>query len=100
MSYRLDVSPAAQNEIKRLPGHIRQRMRRAINDLANSPRPPHSKRLDFELPSAEPRRLKIDDWRIIYAVIETDWQLIAVVGVRRRPPYAYADLPEVFDELT
>ncbi len=99
MSYRLDVSPAAQDEIKGLPGNVRQRIRRAIKDFADNPRPPHSKRLDFDLPEAEPRRLRLEHWRIIYVVIE-DFRLVAAVAVRRRPPYDYADLPELLRDVT
>ena len=99
MSYRLEVSPTAQDEIKRLPGYVRQRVRRAIKDFAANPRPPHSKRLDFDLPDAEPRRLRLEHWRIIYVVID-DIQLVAVVAVRRRPPYAYADLLELLRDVT
>ena len=96
MSYRLDISPSAQAELTRLPGHVRQRVRRAIRDFADNPRPPHSKRLDFDLPEVEPRRLRLERWRIIYAVIENS-QLVAVLAVRRRPPYNYAELPDLLN---
>jgi mRNA interferase RelE/StbE len=99
VSYRVDVSPDAQQEIKKLPGHVRQRVRRIIKDLANDPRPAHTKTLDFHLANAEPRRLRLDNWRIVYAVIETDVQVVAVVAVRRRPPYDYGDLPELFGDI-
>lgn len=49
--------------------------------------------------NAEPRRLRLDNWRIVYAVIETDVQVVAVVAVRRRPPYDYGDLPELFGDI-
>jgi mRNA interferase RelE/StbE len=100
VSYRLDVSPQAQAEIKRLPGHVRQRVRRIIRSFANDPRPPHSKQLDFPLSAAEPRRYSFEHWRIVYAVIETDVRLVAVVAVRRRPPYDYGDLFDLFADLT
>jgi mRNA-degrading endonuclease RelE of RelBE toxin-antitoxin system len=97
--YQLDLSPEAQEEIKRLPGHVRQRMRRVIKALTQDPRPPHSKALDVPLVGAEPRRLRLDRWRIVYAVIETDVNLVAVVAVRQRPPYDYDDLADLFSEL-
>ena len=99
MPYLLDVSPAAQTEIKRLPGHVRQRVRRAIKALAQDPRLPRSKALDLPLADAEPRRLRLDRWRIVYAVIETDVNLVAIVAVRKRPPYAYDDPPDLFREI-
>ncbi len=100
MNYRLEVSPQAQAEIKRLPGHVRQRVRRVIQSFANDPRPPHSKTLDFPLPAAEPRRYSLGCWRIVYVISETDVRWIAVVAVRKRPPYDYADLADLFADLT
>ena len=100
MKYLLDISSTAQTEVRRLPGHIRQRVRRAIRSLADDPRPPRSKELDFALPDVEPRRLRIEHWRIVYAVIETDYvRMVAVVAVRKRPPYDYCDLTDLFTDL-
>ncbi len=100
MSHQLDISFAAQVEIRRLPGHVRQRVRRAIQSLADDPRPPRSKELSFALLDVEPRRLRIDRWRIVYAVIETDYvNMVAVVAVRKRPPYDYRDLTDLFTDL-
>jgi mRNA interferase RelE/StbE len=98
VNYRLDISPAAQDEIKRLPGNIRQRVRRAIKDFAADPRPSHSKRLDVDSPDVEPRRLRLEHWRIVYVVIE-DIQHVAVLAVRRRPPYDYSDLPDLLGDV-
>lgn len=99
MPYQLDISPAAQAEIKRLPGNVRQRILRALKDFAINPRPSQSEALDFVLSQAEPRRLRLDHWRIVYAVVESEINLVAVVAVRRRPPYQYNDLPELFSEF-
>jgi mRNA interferase RelE/StbE len=67
--------------------------------LVENPRPARSQRLDFPLEFAEPRRLRLERWRIIYAVIETDVKLVAVVAIRKRPPYDYSDLSELFAGL-
>lgn len=100
MRYRVEIAPTAQAEIRQLPGHVRQRVREAIRALAENPRPPGSRALKFVLPGAEPRRLRIDRWRIVYAVIEEeDVRIVAVVAVRKRPPYDYSDLPELFKEI-
>jgi mRNA-degrading endonuclease RelE of RelBE toxin-antitoxin system len=99
VSYLLDISPSAQSEIKRLPGNIRQRIVRAIKMLAEDPRPATSKQLDYILGAAEPRRLRLEHWRIIYAVVDLDINRVAVVSVRRRPPYQYGDLSKLFSEF-
>lgn len=97
--YRVFVTPAAVKEIKALPGNIRQRIRRAITDLATQPRPTDSKLLEQQLTSHEARRQRIENWRIIYSVSDDD-ATIDVLGVRRRPPYDYADLERLLDQFS
>jgi mRNA interferase RelE/StbE len=89
--YTVYVTPAAWKEIKQIPGHVRQRVRRAIGALADNPRPAKSKMLDVQGLPCEVRRLRIDRWRIVYAVTEAE-QLVDILAVRKRPPYDYGDL--------
>ncbi len=97
--YRVFVTPAAVKEIKALPGNIRQRIRRAITDLATQPRPTDSKLLEQQLTSHEARRQRIENWRIIYSVSDDD-ATIDVLGVRKRPPYDYVDLERLLDQFS
>ena len=100
MNYHLEISYNAQVEIKRLPGYVRQRVRRAIGAMKDDPRPQNSRKLDFAMATTEARRLRIDRWRVIYAVIETDMvRMVAVVAVRQRPPYNYGDVRTLFSDL-
>ncbi|MFN8458990.1 MAG: hypothetical protein U0401_30795 [Anaerolineae bacterium] len=48
---------------------------------------------------AEPRRLRLEEWRIVYAIIE-DIKLTAIVAVRKRPPYDYTDLADLFADIS
>ncbi len=101
MKYKVYVLPQAWKEIKRLPGNIRQRVKRAIDELGNDPRPPGSIKLDTSgLPEveAELRRLRIERWRIVYAVTETELY-VDILAVRKRPPYDYGDLERLLEEL-
>jgi mRNA interferase RelE/StbE len=41
-------------------------------------------------------RLRIDNWRIIYAIREADYT-VGVIAVRKRPLYDYEDLQELRD---
>ena len=43
---RLWVEPAALDEIAALPGHVRQRIRRAVSDLHKAARPIYSRARD------------------------------------------------------
>jgi mRNA interferase RelE/StbE len=92
--YSVYVVPDEFRAIKKLPGNVRHRVRSAIDELADNPRPRHGKRLDDpdvkEL-ACEVWRLRIDNWRIVYLITEAE-KVIDVVAVRKRPPYDYGDL--------
>jgi len=45
--------------------------------------------VDLEL-----RRLRLGQWRIVYAIDESD-SSVGIYAVRRRPPYDYGDLAEL-----
>jgi mRNA interferase RelE/StbE len=96
--YTIYVIPDAWKEIKNLPGHMRQRVRRAVDALAENPRPAKSKQLD--VPNLEPElhRLRLDRWRIVYAITE-EHHFVDVLAVRKRPPYDYDDLEDLIAEL-
>lgn len=96
--YRLYVTPRALQEASNLPGHMRQRIKKAVKALADHPRPAGSKELDWPNVGHELRRLKLDRWRVLYAITEAD-NAIDVLAVRRRPPYDYGDLEILLREL-
>jgi mRNA interferase RelE/StbE len=89
--YTVYITPAAWKEMKKLPGAVRQRVRKAVDAFADEPRPPKSKILDVPDIQAEVRRLRLNRWRIVYAISESD-ELVDVLAVRKRPPYDYSDL--------
>ena len=115
--YTVYVTPTAWAEVQDLPGHMRQRVRRAIAALADEPRPAESKALvrpiqeeldaqdiaasaenESQKPAHELRRIRVDRWRIVYAITESD-QAIDVLTVRKRPPYDYGDLERLLSEI-
>ena len=95
--YTVYVIPRAWQEIKDLPGHMRQRVRRAVDGLADDPHPPRSRRLRTERVIPELYRLRLDRWRIVYGITEED-KVVDVLAVRKRPPYDYGDLEELLAE--
>lgn len=89
------VTPAAWAEVKDLPGHVRERLRRALQALADDPRPSQSKTLTVPGVAVEARRLRLDRWRIVYTVGRAEGAesgTVDVLAVRKRPPYDYGDL--------
>jgi mRNA interferase RelE/StbE len=98
MSYKGWIDPEALAEAHAAPGHVRQRLKQAMKDLAHDPRPAGSKTLDWPPERFEPRRLKIGNWRIIYTVDDAaGW--VWVLAVRKRPPYDYGDLAEMLRRI-
>ncbi|MCB1193573.1 MAG: type II toxin-antitoxin system RelE/ParE family toxin [Leptospiraceae bacterium] len=92
--YTIYIQPITFQEIKKLPGNVRQRIRQAINELSENPRPSFSKRLNLQNFENELWRLRIENWRIIYGIDETE-KLIDIIAVRKRPPYDYRDLADL-----
>lgn len=99
--YNVYVIPQALREIKNVPGKLRQRIIAKIDMLENEPRPPASKDLtEIPLPKADLHlyRLRLDKWRIVYAIDETD-KVIDVLAIRKRPPYDYGDLTKLLQQV-
>ena len=98
VNYDLYLEAEVHSVRQTLPGHIRQRLRRTIDALAGEPRPTTSRALDVShlvLPAGvEIRRIRLDRWRMIYAVYD-DGRWVWVLAVRRRPPYDYEDLTDL-----
>jgi mRNA interferase RelE/StbE len=77
--WRVVINRKAQKSLRRLPRDLLQRLLSAIYSLEIEPRPPGSKRLVGKALY----RLRVGDWRIIYA-IEDDKLLVLVVRVAPR----------------
>jgi len=103
-AYTVYVTPQTLAEANRLPGNVRQRVKRAIDALETEPRPAASKALDFQEAKQiagteiEVRRLRLDKWRVLYTITETD-KIVDVLAIRKRPPYDYGDLGQLLRNL-
>ena len=99
-SYQVKVTPQVRQEIRGLPGNVRQRIFRLIQSLAQIPRPTESRILDTSKlktgisEGITLHRLRVVRWRIVYVIEEADHQ-ITVLAVRKRPPYQYDDLEKL-----
>ena len=65
MSYRIELSPAAARQLRKLDGAARRRVQAAVEPLASDPRPPSAKKLvggDGEW------RVRTGDYRIVYEI--------------------------------
>ncbi len=96
--YDVYVTPSALREMRNLPGHVKQRAKRAVSGLADNPRPTDSQQLDLPQFAPSVWRLRFDKWRIVYVITDED-RIVDVLAIRRRPPYDYSDIAQLLAEL-
>src|SRR5262245_11928751 len=99
MSYRLWIKNEAKSEINQLPGYVCQRLRRYIENVVSEHRPHLSREMKSpEEIEVELRRIRLEQWRVIY-IIDEEWSEIGILAIRKRPPYNYEDLSNLLEGL-
>jgi len=88
MSYRIAITRAAAKQVKALPKSARQRVRAAVEALADEPRPHGLKTLDSK---KKVYRVRAGSYRVVYQI--QDARLVVLV-VR------VGDRKEVYKRLT
>jgi len=79
MSYSIIVEAPAERELRRLRNPIHQRISRAIDDLADNPRPAGCRKMQGQ----DAWRIRVGDYRIIYE-IHDDKVLVIVIRIGHR----------------
>lgn len=82
--YRVDMSPAAQRQLRRLPPGYAAKLRGPILALGIEPRP----RGATKLVESEFWRLRVGDLRVIYSIEDAN-RLVVVLRVARRSESTY-----------
>ena len=82
--YRVELAPAAQRQLLRLPPGDAARLRPPILALATNPHPPGSAKLT----GTDHWRLRVGDLRIVYLVDDATG-LVVVLRVARRAESTY-----------
>lgn len=75
VSYKIVLEKRAEKELRKLPGTVRACVKNAIDKLEHDPRPLASR----QMVGFDGYRLRVGDYRIIYAVQQ---QIITVIIVR------------------
>lgn len=88
-AYRLRLSRSVKRQVDRLPGNVRQRVRRLIDSLSQNPRPDNAKELR-NLPGRY--RIRLNGWRVIYKVDDNTLQVIILAVKYKRGPETYMRL--------
>ena len=78
--YRIQVDRQVERTLRRLPKDLLERMRTAILGLAAEPRPDGCKKLAGY---ANLYRIRLGDWRLVYA-IEDDDLLVLILDISPR----------------
>ena len=88
--YRLEVTNRAQRELGKLDDEAFERVVATIRSLREEPRPRGSRKLKGPI-----YRIRVGDWRVIYAVFDKD-RLIIVGKVSRRSERTYDKVDNLF----
>jgi mRNA interferase RelE/StbE len=79
-TYRLVVAPTAKKELKRLPEKTTERILKAVEALADNPRPHGSLKLEG---TQNQYRIRVGDYRVIYSIAD-DVLTVLVIRIRHR----------------
>jgi mRNA interferase RelE/StbE len=86
--HRVDLAPAAERQLRKLPPGDAARLRGPILALAMEPRPPDAVRLA----STDLWRLRIGELRVVYLVDDED-RVVTILRAARRSESTYRRLP-------
>lgn len=89
MRYQVDISTRARRQIEELPGHLRQRVKRAIAQLAVNPRPDHA--VELRGPLRGYYKIRLDLYRVVYR-IEDDVARVLVLKAGKKHSGFYDDV--------
>ncbi|MBI4387035.1 MAG: type II toxin-antitoxin system RelE/ParE family toxin [Elusimicrobia bacterium] len=84
MTYRVEILPAALKEYRRIPPGDKEIIKKAILGLELNPRGPQVKKLQ----GCEYYRLRVRNWRVIFAVSDPH-KLVTVIAIERRTSTTY-----------
>jgi mRNA interferase RelE/StbE len=82
--YRVELTPAAQRQLRRLDRQAQRRVQAAIELLASDPRPPGAKALQGRRSYL---RVRTGDYRIVYTVRDEVLLVLVVALGHRREIY-------------
>ena len=88
--YRLELTSQAQRQLDKLSVADLERIVAVIQELRDNPRASGAKKLRGPI-----HRIRVGDWRIVYAVFEKD-NLIVAGKIARRSKDTYKKIKDLF----
>lgn len=85
MAYRVELTPGAQRELRRLPPDVQERLEAPILALGENPRPAGVRKLQGE---PDVWRNRVGPYRVVYD-IHDDRCLVIILKVARRSETTY-----------
>ena len=85
MPHRVELTPAAQRDLRRLPREVQARLATPIQALAENPRPVGVRKLRGE---ERTWRIRVGPYRVVYDILD-DQALVLVLKVARRTEATY-----------
>jgi mRNA interferase RelE/StbE len=86
VSYQIEISPSARQEIRALPTYVRAQALQLIDELGRNPRPERAKELQDR--QSIYRIWLAGRWRIVYAV-DDELIVVLIIRVRRKEDIDY-----------
>lgn len=87
MAYKIEIAREAAKAFRALHPKVANRLKDAIKDLANDPRPPGS----IQLKGGEGEfRIRVGDYRIVYDIHDDQLTILVLRLGHRREIYRYA----------
>jgi len=84
MTYRLEITPAAERDLRRLPANVRSRVEAKLRGLPDDPRPPGVQKLRVDV---ERYRIRVGNYRLVYDVRDALLLVVVVGAAHRRDVY-------------
>ena len=88
--YRHELTKRAQRDLDKVSGDDLERVAAAIRGLSENPRPHGDRKIRGPI-----YRIRVGDWRVVYAVFDRD-RLVIVGKVARRTKRTYEGVDELF----
>jgi mRNA interferase RelE/StbE len=82
-TYRVEILPAVERQLRRLDSGARKRIDAAILSLAADPRPHGCRKLS----GSEEYRVRVGDYRILYEILDAVLRVLVVKVGHRRDVY-------------
>jgi mRNA interferase RelE/StbE len=87
--YRIEISPAADRDLKKLKDRIRrqdfERLRNAIRSLAEEPRPQGVRKIKG---AEKAYRIRVGNYRVVYDVYDGD-EMVLILQIARKSETTY-----------